>query len=217
MVSFQAPIFSDSRSKPNTEFDHLSKRKREDVLEGEETFNKRAKQTMKSIFDTDLHLETPLPLEWERCLDIQSSPIHFYNTTTHKRAHGDPRRSQEMPGSGGNNMSLDLVLNLPCNSNNKLIRHNSGSPSGEPLGDHLSIDMITREKEKSSGDHLRSFPSWLAFERDDEQEMVATACMRCHMLVMLCKSSPTCPNCKFMHPSDQSTPKLFKQKLSLLC
>lgn len=71
MVSFQAPIFSDSRSKPNSEFDHLSKRKREDVLEGEETFNKRSKPTTKSIFDMDLHLENPLPLEWERCLDIQ--------------------------------------------------------------------------------------------------------------------------------------------------
>ncbi|KAJ0025878.1 hypothetical protein Pint_08337 [Pistacia integerrima] len=212
MVSFQAPMFSDSRSNPNTEFDHFSKRKREDVLEGEETFNKRSKP----IFDMDPHLENPLPSEWERCLDIQSGQIHFYNTRTHKRTSGDPRRSPELPSPGGDIMSLDLELNLPCNSNNKLTRHNSGSPSRDALGDNLSID-ISREKKKSSGDHLTRCPSWLAFERDDEQEMVATACMRCHMLVMLCKSSPTCPNCKFMHPSDQSAPKLFKQKLSLLC
>ncbi|KAJ3703689.1 hypothetical protein LUZ61_007394 [Rhynchospora tenuis] len=29
--------------------------------------------------------------------------------------------------------------------------------------------------------------------------MVAIACTNCHLLVMLCKSSPSCPNCKFMH------------------
>ncbi|XP_044475114.1 uncharacterized protein LOC123203022 [Mangifera indica] len=201
MVSFfQAAIFPDTRSKTNAEFDHLSKRKREDVFDREESFNKRSKPT----FDMDLHLETPLPLEWERCLDIQSGRIHFYNTRTHKTTSGDPRKSPEVPSPGSDIMSLELELNLPCNPNNK-----------EPLGDDLSI-YISGEKKKSPG-VLPRCPSWLAFERDDEQEMVATACMRCHMLVMLCKSSPTCPNCKFMHPSDQSSPKLFKHKLNLLC
>ncbi|KAK9130665.1 hypothetical protein Sjap_011152 [Stephania japonica] len=34
--------------------------------------------------------------------------------------------------------------------------------------------------------------------------MVAVACVKCN-LVMLCKSSPSCPNCKYMHsfPSHQ--------------
>jgi hypothetical protein len=29
--------------------------------------------------------------------------------------------------------------------------------------------------------------------------MVARACANCHLLVMLSKSSPSCPNCKFMN------------------
>ncbi|VAH87743.1 unnamed protein product [Triticum turgidum subsp. durum] len=28
--------------------------------------------------------------------------------------------------------------------------------------------------------------------------MIAVPCTNCHLLVMLCKSYPTCPNCKFM-------------------
>ena len=38
---------------------------------------------------------------------------------------------------------------------------------------------------------------------DDQkkQEMVTTVCMKCHMLVMLCKSTLVCPNCKFTHPN----------------
>ncbi|PUZ44411.1 hypothetical protein GQ55_8G090000 [Panicum hallii var. hallii] len=31
--------------------------------------------------------------------------------------------------------------------------------------------------------------------------MVAVPCANCHLLVMLCKASPACPNCKFVQPS----------------
>ena len=115
-------------------------------------------------------------------------------------------------------MSLDLELNLPCDSVRKIIatdhqlinKHNSVSPTRAG-----SVDKNI----KTSGGLTQNL-SWLAVEEKDEQEeqeMVATVCMRCHMLVMLCKSSPACPNCKFMHPPDQGPPKLFKQRLSLLC
>ncbi|KAL9446812.1 hypothetical protein AB3S75_014473 [Citrus x aurantiifolia] len=220
MVSLQAPL-SPNNGKAKKEFDNLSKkRKLEEIIQGEGTFDKRSSKgvtTKSSIFDIELQLETPLPLEWERCLDIQSGEIHFYNTRTHKKTSGDPRGSPEPPNRAGDHMSLDLELNLPCDSqrknqgsNNIVSKPNSASPPRHHLGDHLK---------KKSGDHLSRCPSWLAFEgdHDDQQEMVATACMRCHMLVMLCKSSPTCPNCKFLHPPDQSPPKLFKQTFSLLC
>ncbi|CAA6665040.1 unnamed protein product [Spirodela intermedia] len=53
----------------------------------------------------------PLPPEWQRCLDIQSGKIHFYNTRTQRRTSRDPRRSaaDEPPP-----VSLDLELNLTC-------------------------------------------------------------------------------------------------------
>ncbi|CAN6335852.1 unnamed protein product [Urochloa humidicola] len=37
--------------------------------------------------------------------------------------------------------------------------------------------------------------------------MVAVPCANCHLLVMLCKSSPSCPNCKFVHPLAPATPR----------
>ncbi|KAF2291549.1 hypothetical protein GH714_025539 [Hevea brasiliensis] len=146
-----------------------------------------------------------------------SGQIHFYNTRTQKRTTRDPRSSPEPPSPS--HMSLDLELNLQPresqtknNANNHSIRHNFAS-SIQGLGD-LFMDS---SKDNKNSEGLKRSPSWLAFEGDDEEEMVATVCKRCHMLVMLCKSTPACPNCKFVHPPDQNPPKLFKQRLSLLC
>lgn len=36
--------------------------------------------------------------------------------------------------------------------------------------------------------------------------MVAVPCSNCHLLVMLCKSSPSCPNCKFVQPLAPAVP-----------
>ncbi|XP_058102291.1 uncharacterized protein LOC131246328 [Magnolia sinica] len=36
--------------------------------------------------------------------------------------------------------------------------------------------------------------------------MVAVACLKCHLLVMLSKSCPFCPNCKYLYPLPLSLP-----------
>ncbi|EPS72687.1 hypothetical protein M569_02076 [Genlisea aurea] len=37
-------------------------------------------------------------------------------------------------------------------------------------------------------------------EKEEEEVAVAVAaCSNCHLLVIMCRSSPTCPNCKFVH------------------
>ncbi|KAK0577106.1 hypothetical protein LWI29_027856 [Acer saccharum] len=224
MVPFQAHPLSPNNTRktaiPDHEFDISSKKRKWDdkALPADHHDHQTLDKKTKSIFDIELHLETPLPLEWERCLDIQSGQIHFYNTRTNKRTSGDPRISPDPPGPG--HMSLDLELNLPCDSQRKNLSHNLTTPYH--LTD-LSIDINHQQQKKTKSGNIARIPSWLAFEGgDDDQlqqqkEMVATACMKCHMLVMLCKSSPTCPNCKFTHPPDQTPPKLFKQRLSLLC
>lgn len=135
---------------------------------------------------------------------VQSGQIHFYNTKTDMRTSKDPRKSPDQPPSpAAGHMSLDLELNLTRDSTEGYSTTRGGS-----------VDIM---KINSSRQSL----SWLGVEEKDdeqeeEQEMIATVCMRCHMLVMLCKSSPACPNCKFMHPPDQGPLKLFKQSLSLL-
>lgn len=114
-------------------------------------------------------------------------------------------------------MSLDLELNLSP----------SYSPSSHNETESSKGKNLTNPSKKSViGTGLSRSSSWLAFEGDNdddvdhkEQEMVTKVCMKCHMLVMLCTSTPVCPNCKFMHPHDHSSTKLFKPSnlLSLLC
>lgn len=123
--------------------------------------------------------------------DMQSGQVHFYNTRTQKRTCRDPRGSPEPVSS--RTMSLDLELNLPFDFFAGHAEHELKSPPPN------STDSSSKSKPIPS----RSL-SWVSLEADDQQEMIAAVCMRCHMLVMLCKSSPACPNCKFMNPTDQS-------------
>ncbi|KAJ6774373.1 BOMB/KIRA PROTEINS [Salix purpurea] len=216
MVSFET-LPSPNGRVPIPELDDSSKKRKWEEAQAEGTLEKRSKpESTKSFFEEiELQLETPLPLEWQRCLDIQSGQIHFYNTRTHKRTSIDPRKSPEPP-SPDHHMSLDLELNLPYDQSQRKSHHvtkkNSGGSIRPGMGDHLIGDS---GRDKGSSEGQRRGPSWLESERD-QQEMVATVCTKCHMLVMLCRSSPACPNCKFLHPLEQSSPKLFKQRLSLL-
>ncbi|CAH8306724.1 unnamed protein product [Eruca vesicaria subsp. sativa] len=103
---------------------------------------------------------------------------------------------------------LDLELNLSSSSSStiKTIMKKDESSKGK------SVITSPSKKRKSSDGGLSQSPSWLAFEGDDDekkQEMVTTVCMKCHMLVMLCKSSLVCPNCRFTHPRDHSSTKNF--------
>lgn len=125
------------------------------------------------------------------------------------RVEDSKRSLQLQPPSSVPHMSLDLELNLTCESQRKKEDHdynynynhtNKKQNSGSP---------------KSLTEHNGS-PSWLSTE-GDYKEMVATVCMRCHMLVMLCKSSPACPNCKFMHPLDQNPSKFLKTSSTFFC
>ncbi|KAK9270827.1 hypothetical protein L1049_026413 [Liquidambar formosana] len=219
MVSFHTPL-SPSRKQTAPEFENSSKKRKREEPQGEVIFEKKylaAPKSTKSVYDIELHLETPLPLEWQRCLDIQSGKVHFYNTRTQKRTSRDPRRSPEPPSPG--HMSLDLELNLPCES----LRKNKGDDDNFTKHDYGSSSYNSSDPCMNSSLHKKNSsavaprgPSWLAFEEDQQQEMVATVCKQCFMLVMLCKSSPACPNCKFMHPPDQSPPNLFKRRLGLL-
>lgn len=99
-------------------------------------------------------------------------------------------------------MSLDLELNLlpSCGSPEKM--------------DQIDDNFVSNSNNKKNTSNDCS-PSWLTFDVD-QQEMVTAVCKKCYMLVMMSKSSPTCPNCKFVHPFDETPTTLFKKKLSSL-
>ncbi|KAJ8772096.1 hypothetical protein K2173_027273 [Erythroxylum novogranatense] len=214
MVSFETPHTPNGRV-AIPELDNFSKKRKLEDPQTEGFLEKRwrSSDTMRSTFDIELHLDTPLPMEWQRCLDIQSGEIHFYNTRTQKRTSKDPRESPEPPTSPVH-MSLDLELNLPCDTQRKhhANGHHRTPNSGIAKKGFSDILFDSNRDRNNNSEGPNPCPSWLKFQGDDhhQQEMVATVCTKCHMLVMLCRSSPACPNCKFVHSPDQSPPRLFK-------
>lgn len=129
---------------------------------------------------------------------LQSGQIHFYNTRTHKKTCKDPRSSPRP------SLNLELNLNLTCNP----------SSTKEQVDQQEQTNHDNTSKKSSF-----CSPSWISLDVN-RQEMVAAVCMRCHMLVMMFKASPSCPNCKFVHPQGQtSSPNnlLNKSEFRLLC
>ncbi|KAF8103538.1 hypothetical protein N665_0188s0469 [Sinapis alba] len=175
-------------------------------------------ESMRSVtFDFELNLHTSLPSVWQKSIEAKSysRTSEDYSTCTKEPVLVD--RPQ---------MSLDLELNLspsysPTNTAKKI---EESSNHNENVSSPKGMINLTKT---TTGTGLKRSLSWLAFDGGDddddvdhkEQEMVTKVCMKCHMLVMLCTSTPVCPNCKFMHPHDHSSTKLFKPSnlLRLLC
>ncbi|MCL7032553.1 hypothetical protein MKW94_023041 [Papaver nudicaule] len=146
----------------------------------------------------------------------QSEKIQHYNTknnlekiiSTTTACNKDLVKKRSL-SSDRLEMGLDLELNL--------LPYESLKPNTTT---DIIDDKCSDKKNASNNDDdaikVKRRPSWMSFSDDQAGEMVAAACMRCHLLVMLSKSSPCCPNCKFMHPTDhKSSISLFKSKFSL--
>ena len=144
---------------------------------------------------------------------FQSGKIHFYNMTTQKRTWRDPRdklvdKDDDDDDEEGkdddcydkNDMSLDLELNLTCESMDK----NNNNQTVQGVRRAINNGMVFGLSENYNNNNNK------------KAEMVAAVCMRCHLLVMLCKSSPECPNCKFMNsPPEQTSPAMSKRRCHL--
>ncbi|WVZ55792.1 hypothetical protein U9M48_006408 [Paspalum notatum var. saurae] len=175
----------------------------------------------------------PLPPEWQRCLDIKSGQIHYYNTRTQKRTWKDPRgepdyyraaaEEDEETDESANcaappGLDLDLELNLTFEPRRAAAAH------------HLEKKRRARPAAPpSAAAERRHSPADAEDITSSSREMVAAVCVRCHMLVMMCRASPACPNCKFLHPPtptmtraappppEPEPPAPLKLGLQLLC
>lgn len=136
----------------------------------------------------------PLPIEWQRCLDIKSGQIHYYNTRTHTRTCKDPRRvgaatmptvEEEDAGNCGP-AGLDLDLNLAFEPRRR-----------SPVKEEKKARPAADQAKPAAADRAEAVPAGAS----GSMEMVAAVCMRCHMLVMMSRACPACPNCKFLHPT----------------
>ncbi|KAE8723865.1 putative Vesicle transport protein GOT1B [Hibiscus syriacus] len=92
-----------------------------------------------------------------------------------------------------------------------------------PRDQKLDLELNISPTSSDSSVHLDG--SSISFEGSNEKHrqqsftttnMVALPCLNCHLLVILSKSSPACPNCKYVHslPTLQTTKSL--STLSLL-
>ncbi|XP_004500623.1 uncharacterized protein [Cicer arietinum] len=220
MVSFYKALTESPRTEVHEEFEASSKKRKWEEPFTEQFFKDQINlEKRQSPFDIEPRLETQFPSnKWCQYLSIQSGQIQLCNTRLDWTTKENSKRSHQSPPS--DHMSLDLELNLTCESQRKKanstcddMKQNSSSPKS--LIEHGDLSIESNRCKKGSGG-LTGSPSWLSSE-GDYKEMVATVCMQCHMLVMLCKSSPTCPNCKFMHSLDQNPSKFLKSMCSFFC
>ncbi|KAL5076559.1 hypothetical protein RYX36_015543 [Vicia faba] len=214
MVSLFKALSMTPRTEVNEEFEaSTKKRKWEDPFTEEFFIDKKS-----STFDIKPRLKTMFPSDkWRQYLSIQSGQIQLCNTKLDETATEDSRRGLRTLSS--DQMSLDLELNLTCESQRKKESKSSCDEISEQCKTKHDGDVCAESNKckKDSSGGLNGSPSWLSTSEGDYKEMVATVCMQCHMLVMLCKSSPACPNCKFMHSPDQNPSKFLKSRCSFFC
>uniref|UniRef100_A0A0E0MES3 WW domain-containing protein n=2 Tax=Oryza punctata TaxID=4537 RepID=A0A0E0MES3_ORYPU len=135
----------------------------------------------------ELHLNDPLPLDWEQCLDLHSGRMYYLNRKTMRKSWVRPMEEH------GN--TLDLELNI---STIPSTFHDGGGGGGKAS----SGGAVAEDDARSGGGGVGSLGP-----------MVAVPCVNCHLLVMLCKSSPACPNCKFVQPSVPAMPRTPPRRL----
>ncbi|KAH9302076.1 hypothetical protein KI387_013659, partial [Taxus chinensis] len=85
-------------SPPKTEENLLKKRKWETCKLQEDHYFLSAGKLKTSISSkgVDLHMESPLPLDWEQCLDLDSGEIYYMNRRTQERTSHDPRQKLDL-------------------------------------------------------------------------------------------------------------------------
>uniref|UniRef100_A0A6N2MVG5 WW domain-containing protein n=1 Tax=Salix viminalis TaxID=40686 RepID=A0A6N2MVG5_SALVM len=128
----------------------------------------------------DLHARSPLPLDWEQCLDLEVSfSLSFYilfachaRKSLRRRMYYLNKKTLKKSWSWPKNQKLDLELNMSTIPN---------------CPDQWNSSRSSPEESDNKNHASRN------------SNMVALACSNCHLLVILSKSSPSCPNCKYLH------------------
>uniref|UniRef100_A0A7N0USA7 WW domain-containing protein n=1 Tax=Kalanchoe fedtschenkoi TaxID=63787 RepID=A0A7N0USA7_KALFE len=201
--------------------DTSSSRKRKALTDG--FLENKSFQAHRSI---DLqHSNERLPLDWEQCLDLESGKMYFLNRKTLKRSWDRPM-ANDKHHDHLQKLGLELNISSPAAAQaiNKpkpasVLTKNSHSKKWEVIGKGEAFQMARKH------DHLHS-PLLANYSNNKEQmlsdnnnNMVAMACLNCHLLVIVSKTSPTCPNCKHVHsvpPAQQISPAATKPTIKPL-
>ncbi|KAJ4955393.1 hypothetical protein NE237_012176 [Protea cynaroides] len=99
---------------------------------------------------------------------------------------------------------LDLESGRMYYLNRSTLKKTWNWPQEQKLDLELNISPLSSSEGKSTSEILEGSKKYSS----SCNNMVAVACLKCHLLVMLSRSSPSCPNCKYVHslPTQQSQP-----------
>ncbi|XP_072981730.1 uncharacterized protein [Typha angustifolia] len=110
---------------------------------------------------------------------------------------------------------LDLQSGKMYYLNRKTLKKSWIRPKELDLNLELNISILPNSEGNTSMTALEDPKKHLS----SSGSMIAVVCVNCHLLVMLCKSSPLCPNCKYVHsllpPAPQAPPRRMDSAKSL--
>ncbi|EEF32221.1 protein GL2-INTERACTING REPRESSOR 1 isoform X1 [Ricinus communis] len=133
----------------------------------------------------------PLPLGWQKFLNLQTGEIYYTKNT----------RKKTMSRRNGNGPKLDLKLNLSPPRADPRVESPNRSATVSPTSPPSSCVS----SELNQDDTLRYSNS------PEATSMVLVGCPRCLMYVMLSEDDPKCPKCKstvlldFLHENTVQT------------
>ncbi|KAM5569972.1 hypothetical protein ABKV19_017148 [Rosa sericea] len=133
----------------------------------------------------DLELENPLPLDWEQCLDLKSGKVYYLNRKTSKKSWKRPLKEDQEEAH------LDLELHISST---------------------FSADDSCSEQRRCRRSSKKVTAEEVVIGSSNNNMTLALACLNCHLLVILSKSSPCCPNCKYVHSFPHYVNKLIRQQ-----
>ncbi|XP_040999579.1 uncharacterized protein LOC121245781 [Juglans microcarpa x Juglans regia] len=103
---------------------------------------------------------------------------------------------------------LDLESGRMYYLNRKTLRKSCNWPKDQKLD--LELHIATHSNNSCSEQYISSADALGDSKKrcSPSSNMMALPCLNCHLLVILSKSFPSCPNCKYVHlfPSQQSPP-----------
>ncbi|XP_023548823.1 uncharacterized protein LOC111807358 [Cucurbita pepo subsp. pepo] len=110
---------------------------------------------------------------------------------------------------------LDLQSGKMYYLNRKTLRKSWNWPEEDHHNDDKKLDLELElnniDSSSSKANSLMNFRHGYGSSSSQSSNMVALPCLNCHLLVILSKSSPSCPNCKHFHalfpiPSSPNSP-----------
>ncbi|CAN0923184.1 hypothetical protein LINGRAHAP2_LOCUS33448 [Linum grandiflorum] len=133
---------------------------------------------------------------------FKHSSIDSNNTTDLHRVMMDNNHRRPLPLDW--EQCLDLHSGMMYYMNRKTSRKSWNVPSyKDDVDDDLNLELnISSNYSSSNSTRVKKVAAQSQSKDDGEKgcnNMVALACSNCHLLVILSKSSPSCPNCKYIH------------------